>query len=65
MNQVTEPTDPSVQTALPEITDKAPVPKLVAPAIPEASPNLIAPAPSVIDPQSAELEVPETTVSKP
>ncbi|WP_293336198.1 hypothetical protein [Microcoleus sp. CAWBG58] len=65
LNQVTEPANPSVPPTLPEITDKAPVPKAVTPAIPEASPNLVAPAPSVGVPQSAELTVPETTVSEP
>ncbi|MEG4322077.1 MULTISPECIES: hypothetical protein [unclassified Microcoleus] len=74
LNQVTEPTTPSAPPTLPEITDKAPVPKVVAPAIPEASPNLVPPASPVAAPESAteipskpsaELAVPEKTVSEP
>ncbi|MEO6863645.1 MAG: hypothetical protein ABI180_19220 [Microcoleus sp.] len=65
LNQVTEPPNPSAAPTLPEITDKAPIPQIVAPAIPEPSPNLVAPAPPIAAPESAELAVPETTVSQP
>ncbi|MBE9188465.1 hypothetical protein IQ270_28475, partial [Microcoleus sp. LEGE 07076] len=57
LNQVTEPATPSETLTLPEITEKAPLPKIVAPAVPETSPNLVPPAPPIA--------VPETTVSEP
>ncbi|MEG4284361.1 hypothetical protein QUB68_14630 [Microcoleus sp. A006_D1] len=74
LRQDTQPATPSAAPTLPEITDKAPIPQVVAPAIPEPSPNLVAPAPPIAAPESAaetpsqpsaELALPETTVSPP
>ncbi|MEG4807763.1 hypothetical protein QUA82_09395 [Microcoleus sp. F8-D3] len=70
LRQVVEPATPSDSPTLPEITKTAPVPKVVAPAIPEQSPNLVPPAPPVAaetprPPTSGELSTPETTVSEP
>ena len=47
LRQEPEPGNLSKPTTLPEITEKAPVPKVVAPTIPEQSPNLVPPAPPV------------------
>ncbi len=65
LHQEPEPATFSEPPTLPEITEKAPVPKVVAPVIPEQSPNLVPPAPSVPAPESAELVIPEKTVSEP
>ncbi|MEG4009631.1 hypothetical protein QUA41_25175 [Microcoleus sp. Pol11C1] len=60
---------PSEPPTLPEITGKAPVPKVVAPAIPEESPNLVPPTPPVAaetpSQPTTELADPKTTVSEP
>ena len=47
LRQEPEPANLSKPTTQTEITEKAPVPKVVAPAIPEQSPNLVPPAPPV------------------
>ncbi|MEG4021385.1 hypothetical protein [Microcoleus sp. S13C4] len=70
LHQEPQPANPSDPPTLPEITQKAPVPKVVAPAIPEESPNLVPPTPPVAaeTPSSqptTELAAPETTVSDP
>ncbi|MCY7386040.1 MAG: hypothetical protein LH628_26440, partial [Microcoleus sp. CAN_BIN18] len=69
LNQDPEPATPSEPPTLPEITEKAPVPKVVAPVIPEQSPNLVPPAPPVADETpsqpTADLAAPEKTVSEP
>ena len=65
LHQEPEPANPSEPPTLPEITEKAPVPKVVAPAIPEQSPNLVPPTPPIAAPESAELVLPEKTVSEP
>ncbi len=65
LHQEPEPATFSEPATLPEITEKAPVPKLAAPAIPEQSPNFVPPAPPVAAPESAELGIPEKTVSEP
>jgi hypothetical protein len=69
LRQAPEPATPSEQSTLPEITGKAPVPKVVAPAIPEQSPNLVPPTPPVAtetpSQPTTELAAPETTVSQP
>ena len=64
-----EPATPSEQPTLPEITGKAPVPKVVDPAIPENPPNLVPPTPPVAtetpSQPTTELAAPQTTVSQP
>ena len=69
LRQEPEPATPSEPPTLPEITEKAPVPKVVAPAIPEQSPNLVPPAPPVAaetpSQPTADLAAPEKTVSEP
>jgi hypothetical protein len=69
LRQEPEPATPSEPPTLPEITGKAPVPKVVAPAIPEQSPNLVPPTPPVAaetpSQPTTELAAPETTVSQP
>ncbi|WP_445245902.1 hypothetical protein [Microcoleus sp. OTE_8_concoct_300] len=64
-----EPATPSEPPTLPEITGKAPVPKVVAPAIPEKPPNLVPPTPPIAtetpSQQTTELAAPEPTVSQP
>ncbi|MEG4631677.1 hypothetical protein QUB56_19130 [Microcoleus sp. AR_TQ3_B6] len=64
-----EPATPSEPPTLPEITGKAPVPKVVTPAIPEQSPNLVPPTPPVAAENptqpTTELAAPEPTVSQP
>jgi hypothetical protein len=69
LRQDPEPATPSEPPTLPEITGKAPVPKVVAPAIPEQSPNLVPPTPPVAaetpSQPTTELAAPETTVSQP
>jgi hypothetical protein len=69
LQQEPEPATPSQSLTVPEITREAPVPKVVAPAIPQQSPNLVPPAPPVAaetaSQPSAELAVPEKTVSEP
>ncbi len=70
LRQVVAPANPSEPPTLPEITEKAPVPQVIAPAIPEKSPNLVPPTPPVAaetpsQPSSGELSTPETTVSQP
>ncbi|MEG5072622.1 hypothetical protein [Microcoleus sp. B3-D2] len=64
-----QPANPSEAPTLPEITGKAPVPKVVAPAIPEESPNLVPPTPPVAaetpSQPTTELADPKTTVSEP
>ncbi|MEG4225199.1 hypothetical protein QUA35_03355 [Microcoleus sp. N9_B2] len=64
-----QPSNPSEPPTLPEITGKAPVPKVVAPAIPEESPNLVQPTPPVAaetpSQPTTELADPKTTVSQP
>ncbi|MBD1830053.1 hypothetical protein H6F71_22020 [Microcoleus sp. FACHB-61] len=69
LRQDPEPGTPSELPTLPEITGKAPVPKVVAPAIPQKSPNLVPPGPPVAaetaSQPTAELAVPEKTVSEP
>ncbi|MEG4070859.1 hypothetical protein QUA42_26625 [Microcoleus sp. Pol11C2] len=69
LRQEPQPTNPSEPPTLPEITQKAPVPKVVAPAIPEPSPNLVPPMPPVAaetpSQPNSELAPPETTVSEP
>ncbi|UNU26037.1 hypothetical protein [Microcoleus vaginatus] len=64
-----QPATPSYPPTLPEITEKAPVPKVVAPAIPEESPNLVPPTPPVAaetpSQPTTQLATPETTVSEP
>ncbi|AFZ06539.1 hypothetical protein Osc7112_2069 [Oscillatoria nigro-viridis PCC 7112] len=70
LRQVAEPANPSESPTLPEITEKAPVPKVIAPANPaEPSPNLVPPTPPVAtetpSQPTSELAPPETTVSEP
>ncbi|PSB13464.1 hypothetical protein C7B69_20220, partial [filamentous cyanobacterium Phorm 46] len=69
LRQDTQPATPSVPPTLPEITEKAPIPQVVAPAISEQSPNLVAPVPPVADETpsqpTADLGAPEKTVSEP
>ena len=69
LHQEPEPATFSEPATLPEITEKAPLPKAVAPAIPEQSPNLVPPAPPVAAETSsqptADLAAPEKTVSEP
>ncbi|MBD0314495.1 MAG: hypothetical protein ICV86_17115, partial [Microcoleus sp. T3-bin5] len=69
LRQAPEPATPSEVPTLPEITGKAPVPKVVAPEIPENSPNLVPPTPPVAAENptqpTTELAAPETTVSQP
>ena len=65
LHQEPEPATPSNPPTLPEITEKAPLPKVAAPAIPEQSPNLVPPAPPIAAPESAELALPKKTVSEP
>ena len=69
LRQDPEPATPSDPPTLPEITGKAPVPKVVAPAIPEQSPNLVPPTPPVAaetpSQPTTESAAPETTVSQP
>ncbi|MEG4840590.1 hypothetical protein [Microcoleus sp. B9-D4] len=69
LRQEPQPANPSEPPTLPEITEKAPVPKVVAPAIPEQSPNLVPPTPPVAaetpSQPTSELAPPETTVSEP
>jgi hypothetical protein len=69
LRQEPEPATPSEPPTLPEITEKAPVPKAVAPAIPEQSPNLVPPAPPVApetpSQPTADLAAPEKTVAEP
>ncbi|MBD0310515.1 MAG: hypothetical protein ICV80_21185, partial [Microcoleus sp. T1-bin1] len=64
-----EPATPSEVPTLPEITGKAPVPKVVAPAIPEKPPNLVPPTPPVApetpSQPTTESAAPETPVSQP
>ena len=64
-----EPATPSEPPTLPEITGKAPVPKVVAPAIPEKPPNLVPPTPPIAtetpSQPTTELAAPEPTVSQP
>ncbi|MEG4342642.1 hypothetical protein QUB70_05030 [Microcoleus sp. A003_D6] len=67
--QEPEPATFSEPPTLPEITEKAPVPKVVAPAIPQQSPNLVPPAPPVAaetpSQPTPDLAAPEKTVSEP
>ena len=69
LRQDPQPATPSEPPTLPEITGKAPVPKVVAPAIPEKPPNLVPPTPPVAtetpSQPTTELAAPETTVSQP
>ena len=69
LHQEPQPANPSEPPTLPEITGKAPVPKVVAPAIPEESPNLVPPTPPVAaetpSQPTTELADPKTTVSQP
>ncbi|MGB7894391.1 MAG: hypothetical protein WCF82_21160 [Microcoleus sp.] len=69
LRQEPQPANFSEPPTLPEITGKAPVPKVVAPAIPEESPNLVPPTPPVAaetpSQPTSELAPPETTVSEP
>ncbi|MEG3895664.1 MULTISPECIES: hypothetical protein [unclassified Microcoleus] len=69
LRQEPEPATFSEPATLPEITEKAPVPKVVAPAIPEQSPNLVPPAPPVAaetpSQPTADLAAPEKTVLEP
>ena len=69
LRQAPEPATPSEVPTLPEITGKAPVPKVVAPEIPENSPNLVPPTPPVAAENptqpTPELADPEPTVSQP
>ncbi|MEG4499388.1 hypothetical protein [Microcoleus sp. F10B5] len=69
LRQVVEPATPSEPPTLPEITEKAPVPKVIAPTSPEPSPNLLPPTPPVAtetpSQPTSELASPETTVSQP
>ncbi|MEG5175149.1 hypothetical protein [Microcoleus sp. B3-D7] len=69
LRQEPQPANPSEPPTLPEITQKAPVPKVVAPAIPEPSPNLVPPTPPVAaetpSQPNSELAPRETTVSEP
>ncbi|MEG3891563.1 hypothetical protein QUB21_21700, partial [Microcoleus sp. AT9b-C4] len=69
LHQEPQPANHSEPPALPEITEKAPVPKVVAPAIPEQSPNLVPPTPPVAaetaSQPTSELAPPEPTVSEP
>jgi hypothetical protein len=69
LRQEPQPANPSEPPTLPEITEKAPVPKVVAPAVPEQSPNLVPPTPPVAAETSSqpttELAAPKTTVSQP
>ena len=69
LRQDPEPATPSEPPTLPEITGKAPVPKVVDPAIQEKSPNLVPPTPPVAtetpSQPTTELAVPEPTVSQP
>ncbi len=69
LHQEPEPANPSAPPTKPEITEKAPVPKVAAPAIPEQSPNLVPPAPPVAaetpSQPSADIAAPEKTVSEP
>jgi len=69
LRQDPEPAAPSEPPTLPEITGKAPVPKVVAPAIPEQPPNLVPPTPPIAtetpSQSTTELAAPETTVSQP
>ena len=69
LRQDPEPATPSEPPTLPEITGKAPVPKVVAPAIPEKPPNLVPPTPPIAtetpSQPTTKLAAPETTVSQP
>ncbi|MEG4588408.1 hypothetical protein QUA54_24790 [Microcoleus sp. MOSTC5] len=69
LRQVVEPATPSDSPTLPEITKKAPVPKVVAPTIPEQSPNLVPTAPPVTTETPSQptpnLAAPEKTVLEP
>ena len=58
LHQEPEPATSSEPPTLPEITEKAPVPKVVAPAIPEQSPNLVPQAPPIVSPKIPELTIP-------
>ncbi|MEG3842875.1 hypothetical protein [Microcoleus sp. herbarium14] len=69
LHQEPEPATPSEPPTKPEITQKAPLPKVVAPAIPEQSPNLVPPTPPVAaetpSQSTVELVIPEKTVPEP
>ena len=69
LHQEPEPANPLEPPTKPEIIEKAPVPKVADPAIPEQSPNLVPPAPPVAaetpSQPTADLAAPEKTVSEP
>jgi len=69
LHQEPEPANPLEPPTKPEIIEKAPVPKVADPAIPEQSPNLVPPAPPVAaetpSQPTADLATPEKTVSEP
>ncbi|MEG4274407.1 MULTISPECIES: hypothetical protein [unclassified Microcoleus] len=69
LHQEPQPANPSQPPTLPEITEKAPVPKVIAPATPEPSSNLVPPTQPVAtetpSQPTSESAPPKTTVSEP